>query len=133
MLLSKEEHILKKIIVKSGIICLRTDDIITFNPNLSIKEVKIEHFLENIEVYKTLTKNGKKPFLTDNRPTIEFTSEQKRLMKEELSLYFSKVAVITKGDLNKFIFNSFMYLYRPNVPVKSFVKIDKAISWLNMA
>jgi len=131
MTLSKPEHILKEFIVKSGVIYLRTDGIITFEPDTSIKGLKMEYFHENLEVYKKLTKDGKKPFLTDNRISLDYTAEQKRFMQEQLPNYFTKVGVILNSDFNKFIFNAFLYLYKPKVNVKTFANIDKAILWLN--
>jgi hypothetical protein len=118
--------------VNYGVICLLIDGIISFEPKLSlIKELKMEFFHENIEKYKSLTKDGRKPFLTDNRAKIDYTSEQKQFMKEQLPNYFTKVAVVIHGDINMFIFNSFMYLYKPTIPIKSFVTVDSAIEWLN--
>ena len=59
MSLSKPEYIAKKFNVQSGTICLRTDGIITFEPNPSITKLKMEYFIENLEVYKILTKGSK--------------------------------------------------------------------------
>jgi hypothetical protein len=122
---------IKTFLNDSGTICLRTDGIITFCAHEDIFEVTDDKlFYNNIKIYKELTNNGKKPFLADNRKVAKFTVEQKKFMKEHLPKYFTKVALIMQNNTTKFMLNSFLYLYRPEIEIKGFVNQEKAIEWL---
>ena len=115
-----EIHVIDQLSTEIGIISLTKDKLITFLPHPGIKEVSLKPMAENMTKFLEWTKDEKLPFLTDNRQIKVIDSETRVFVQKNLPKFCSRHAIILESGLSYFMFNLFMYLNRPSIPVKAF-------------
>lgn len=128
---STSEKIVNQISTKNGIVTLRTDDILSFEPHQDVKTISTESMKEDLDAFIKLTENKKVPFLSDNRSLNDFNSDQKSYMQEKIPTFCSKFAILIDSGISAFFFNMFQLFYKPSVPMKAFKNKELAINWLN--
>jgi hypothetical protein len=113
-----------------GILTLRNDGIITFEP----KEGKIEHELEamkvELEIFKEWASGKKLGFISDNRTLKKFDAEVRIYAQQQLPFFCNKFALIISSGISSFLTNIFIHMNRPKVPVKAFTNKEDAVKWL---
>jgi len=115
---------------KIGDIFLRHDNIIVFSPHKGVTKVDMESMVYNLDKFMEWSKDKPLPFLSDNRNIKEISSEIRVFVQSKLPIFCSKHAIIVDTGLSQFLFNIFLYLNRPEVPIKSFTSFEKAYAWL---
>ena len=125
-----QEEILDQKTSDVGILSLRKDNIITFEP----KEGKITHTLEamkyELEIFKAWANGNKLGFITDNRKLKKFDSDVRVYAQQHLPLFCNRFALITSSGISSFLTNMFIYINRPEIPIKAFTTKEEAINWL---
>jgi len=124
-------NIKEKFATKIGDITLRIDNIIVFTPNKGVTSVDMESMVLNLEKFVEWAKDGPLPFLSDNRNIKEISPEVRQFVQSKLPVFCSKHAIIVNNGLSQFLFNIFLLLNRPEIPIRSFKNFDKAYAWLN--
>ena len=113
-----------------GIITLRKDDIITFEP----KEGKTTHTLEamkqELNIFQEWASEKKLGFISDNRAMKKFDTDIRVYAQQHLPLFCNRFALIISSGISSFVTNMFLYLNRPEIPVKAFTNKEDAIKWL---
>ena len=96
-------------------------------------DVDLDSCIEIIEIRKSIEREKKILLLIDQRQFWNISKEAKDYSKREEVESLNKAIALLTGDwaLSILIANSYIKLYKPNIPVKVFKSKDKAIKWLN--
>tara|TARA_B100000809_G_scaffold630_2_gene701 strand:+ start:1943 stop:2338 length:396 start_codon:yes stop_codon:yes gene_type:complete len=129
-LLNLPEEILKKATSDVGILVLRKDDIITFEPKPEKTEQTLDSMKEDFEVFKQWSKEKKYGFLVDSRRFSKFDYACRVYAQKNCSQFSNKYAIIISSGISSFIGNIFMYLNKPDLPTKLFSNKADALDWL---
>lgn len=131
MSINKETDKLKNYYNPIGEICLRKDRILTFEPNKNVTQTNINVLKSDLVTFIEWTKDsGPLPFLSDNRPLKQMSSEERLFIQAKVPLFASKIAIIVSGGLSSFFYNIMAHLNKPEIPMKAFTDINKAFIWL---
>jgi len=120
----------EKFSTKIGEIYLREDGIIVFVPFDGVQTVDMESMIYNLDKFMIWAKDKPLPFLSDNRKIKQIDPKIREFVQSKLPLFCSKHAIIVNNGLSQFLFNIFLHLNRPEVPIRSFKNFDKAYAWL---
>ena len=116
-----------------GIISLRNDGIITFEP----KKGKTTHTLEamkfELDIFQKWAGDNKLGFISDNRNLKRFDSDVRVYAQQHLHLFCNKFALIISSGISSFLTNMFIYINKPKVPVRAFTSREEAINWIKDA
>lgn len=115
---------------KIGTITLCHDNVIVFSPHKGVTTVDMESMVYNLDKFVKWSKGNSLPFLSDNRNIKQISPEVREFVQSKLPLFCSKHAIIVNNGLSQFLFNLFLHLNRPEIPIKSFTSFDKAYAWL---
>ncbi len=115
-----------------GRICLRHDKILTFEPNNGETKTNVDILKADTKIFLEWTKGGKLPLISDNREIKELGAEERIYMQENLDKFCSKFALIVNDGLSSYFFNILKLFTKPNVKMKAFKNIDKALEWLKV-
>ncbi len=113
-----------------GRICLRKDNIITFEPKPGATKTSLDILKHDLSYFKEWTREGRLPMISDNRTLKEMNDSERRYIQEQLPVFCSKMAIIVDNGLSTFFFNIMCYLNKPDIPMKMFKNPDKAFTWL---
>lgn len=94
-------------------------------------EIFIQDAKENTALIETFYNNKKLPLIVDMRDIKSVSSEA----REHFTLngrdsVVAAFAMLTSSSLSRMIGNFFLSFHKPKVPVKLFIREDKAIEWL---
>jgi len=113
-----------------GELKLFSNQILIFTPTSTLKSIETALLKSDINEFIKIANDSKILFIYDGRTLNDFTSEQKALMQKHLPLFSKKMAILSDSGLSKFFSNLFLYLYKPEIPIKIFNTRNKAIDWL---
>ena len=129
-ILNKAEEIAEQKTSNVGIVCLRNDGIITFEP----KKGKTTHELSAMEVefniFKDWAKSGRRKFMCDNRELKKFDNKIREYAQQNLPFFCNRFALLINSGISSFLTNMFIYLNRPEIPIKAFTNKGDALKWL---
>lgn len=113
-----------------GLLCLRKDNIITFEPLPNKETHTLAAMKYELGVFINWAGDNKLGFLTDNRELKKFESEVRLYAQEHLPLFCDKFALIVKPGISAFLTKMFIHINRPTIPTKTFTTPEEAIIWL---
>lgn len=129
-MLNSPKEILEQKTSDVGIVSLRKDGIITFEP----KEEKTTHTLEamkvELDIFQDWAGDKKLGFLSDNSTLKKFDADIRVYAQKHLPLFCDKFALIISSGISSFLTNIFIHLNRPKVPIKTFTNKKEALKWL---
>lgn len=129
-MLNLPEEILKKTTSEVGILVLRKDNIITFEPKPGKTEQTLDSMKEDFEVFKKWSKEKKYGFLVDSRRLSKFDIDCRIYAQKNCPQFSTKYAVIISSGISSFLANIFIYLTKPVIPTKLFNNKADALNWL---
>ena len=129
-MLNTTDEILEQKFTEVGILSLRKDNILTFEPKLDKTEQTLDSMKSDFEILKNWANGEKYGFLVDSRRFKKFNSESRAYAQEKTPLFSDKYAIIISSGTSSFLANLFIYLNRPSIPTKTFTTKDEAIIWL---
>lgn len=110
---------------------LREDGILSFIPNNNVKGYTLEQLKEMLTTFKTITKGKSHPYYSDNSMFEgKFTSEAKTFMSKHFHEFATAFAMKENSSILRYVTHTFIYLNKPNIPVKMFKTEKEAIKWL---
>lgn len=129
-MLNNQQDIKEQATSDVGILSLRNDDIITFEP----KEGKTTHTLkamkEELEIFQNWAGDRKLGFISDNRTMKKFDADIRIYAQQHLPLFCNRFALIISSGISSFLTNMFIYINKPQVPIKIFTTTEEALKWL---
>jgi len=130
--MSEKVEILKFIELPYGMVELRSDNILTFRPDISrFNKYNIQILKELLEIFIEITDGVPRPYLCDNRYITGIVNkEEQTFMNEHFSEFATQAAMITKSPVVNVIVNSFNTVFKPKIMLKLFDSEDKAVDWL---
>ena len=129
-MLNNTEDIAQHETSEVGIISLRKDRIITFEPREGQTTHRIEVMKYELDIFKEWAGSDRLGFLSDNRKLKKFDSDLRVYAQENLPLFCNKFALIIASGISSFLTNIFIHLNRPPIPVKTFTNKSDALKWL---
>ena len=124
--------IIKKIELPYGLVELRSDNILTFRPDIAIfKEYDLEILQELLDVFKEITNGIPRPYLCDNRYLTGIVNKNEQaFIDKHFGEFATQMAMITESMVVKILLNSYNSIFKPKVQIKLFKKEDAAVEWL---
>ncbi len=113
-----------------ALLTLRNDSIITFEPHTGVVTNKVEVMEFELEVFLRWSKDEKKGFLVDTRNFNNFGSEERDFAEQHFNNFCIRIAVLKSAGISSVVVNFFLYLHRPEIPMKAFSNVEDAIKWL---
>lgn len=129
-MVNKAEDIAIEIPNEIGRICLRKDEIITFEPSPEATKTSVKILAHDFTYFQEWTKDKRLPMISDNRTLKEMNDAERRYIQEKLPIFCSKMAILVDNGLSIFFFNVMCYLNKPDIPMKMFKNEIKAFEWL---
>jgi hypothetical protein len=123
--------IIKSIPFEYGVIELRSDDIITYEPKEGVTNFTIPHLKLMLEILLDLSDGVPKPYFSNNHNLKSLGSEERLYISKHIPRFASKFAMTENSPITRFITHTFMQLSRPSIPVKMFKTKEEAYAWLN--
>jgi len=122
-------NILKSKQLDFGLVELRADNILSFLPNKNVKTYSIKQLEEMLNTFSIITEGQPYLYYSDNTNlSPNFSSEAKTFMSEHFHKFAKAFAMTENSPLTRFI--TFIYLNKPQIPIKMFKTEENAINWL---
>lgn len=129
--MEKPVEILKSVELDFGVIELRSDNILTFDPNEKLEVYTLDILKVMITEFKTITNGTPRLYLCDNsKINSGIGSKEKEFVNKHTHEFATAFAMVENSALIRFLVHSYNHLYKPIVPVKMFKKKEDAIAWL---
>jgi len=125
-------QIIKIIELPYGIVELRSDNILTFRPDIGrFKEFNLQILQELLEVFKEITNGTPRPYLCDNTYVTGIVNkEEQEFINNHFGEFATKSALITNSKVVNILVNSYNSVFKPKVEIKLFNKEKTAVEWL---
>jgi hypothetical protein len=128
---NSSEEILEQKFSEIGILSLRKDNILTFEPKPGKTEQTLDSMKTDLDILKSWASGKKYGFLVDSRRFKKFDSDARVYAQKHSPQFANKFAIIIASGTSSFLANMFIYINRPIIPTKTFINKEKAIIWLN--
>ncbi|NUM50088.1 MAG: hypothetical protein HUU48_03130 [Flavobacteriales bacterium] len=98
-----------------------------------IKSLNLSDFVENYEGILRLQSGCVSPLLGNVTNIEDVENEAKAFMTKTLPTVANALAFVNEktNTVTSFAINMYLYLHRPQIPVKVFSSEEKALKWLN--
>ncbi len=124
--------ILKVKKISHGVIELRSDNILTFRPDVvSFKDYDLQVFEDLLEVFIDLIDGTPRLYLCDNTYVTGLVNKEAlAFMNEHFDSFATKAAMITHSPVTKVVLNGYNMIFKPKVTFKLFTSEKQAVKWL---
>ena len=124
--------ILKVKEITHGVIELRSDNILTFRPDLvTFKDYDLQVFEDLLEVFVDIIDGTPRLYLCDNTyVTGMVNKEALAFMNEHFDTFATKAAMITHSQVTKLVLNGYNAVFKPKITFKLFTSEKQAVKWL---
>lgn len=128
----EDTTILKEKKISHGLIELRSDNILTFRPDIAtFKDYSLEVFKDLLEVFVEITDGTPRPYICDNTYVTGIVNKEAlAFMNEHFPKFATKAAMITNSSVTRVIVNTYNSVFKPKVRFKLFTSEEAAIKWL---
>ncbi|MCB9359794.1 MAG: hypothetical protein H6587_10745 [Flavobacteriales bacterium] len=127
----KDITIIKSVPFEYGVIELRSDNILTYEPHEGLTTFTRPHLELMLEILLELSDGKPMPYFSNNYNLKSLDSEERLYIKKHIHRFASKFAMTENSPMTRFITHTFMQLSRPSIPVKMFKTKEEAFAWLN--
>lgn len=130
--MNEKVEIVKFIELPYGLVELRSDNILTFRPDVGVfKEYNLEILKELLEVFVEITDGIPRPYLCDNRYITGIVNrEEQAYMNQHFGEFSTRSAMITNSTIVKVLVNTYNSLFKPKIELRLFNSEETAIEWL---
>jgi hypothetical protein len=124
--------ILKSEDLNYGVAQLRSDGILTFDPNPAVmKDYTVEILEEMLEVFLRFSDGSPMPYFCDNRYILGMLgADEKEFIMQHFHKFASVFAMTVSSPITRLVANTFVKIQKPPVQLKMFRKKEDAINWL---
>lgn len=130
-MLNLPEEIIEQKFTDVGILSLRKDNILTFEPKPDKTEQTLVSMKKDLEIFKNWADGKKYGFLVDSRRFKKFDAEVRIYAQNKTPLFSDKYAILITSGMSSFLANMFIYVNTPKIPTKVFTNKEDALKWLN--
>jgi hypothetical protein len=130
--MEEELTILKMKEIAHGVIELRSDNILTFRPDVSsFKEYDLQVLEDLLEEFIDITDGTPRPYMCDNTYVTGIVNkEEQAYMNKYFGSFATKAAMITHSPIIKVLLNGYNSFFKPKIKLKLFTSEDEAVKWL---
>ena len=130
--MKEELTILKEIKITHGMIELRSDNILTFRPDIAtFKDYDLEVFKDLLGAFLDITDGTPRLYLCDNTYVTGIVNKEAlAFMNEHFESFATKAAMITHSQVTKLVLNGYNSIFKPKVTFKLFTSEEQAVKWL---
>ena len=126
----REITIIKAVSFELGVVELRSDNILTFEPKEGYTTFNLEQIKLVNNVLIDVSGRIPRPYFSNNKNLKSLGSEEKIYIKDNIKNFATAFAMTEDSAVTRFITYSFMQLNRPSIPVKMFKTKEEAYEWL---
>lgn len=125
-------RILKEKKITHGVVELRSDNILTFRPDIvTFKEFNLQILNDLLEVFMEITNGVPRPYLCgDTYSTGIVSKEELDFMSKHYPSFATKAAMITQSPVARVLADTYNSTFNPMVKVGAFSSEKSAIEWL---
>lgn len=118
--------------ISHGVVELRSDNILTFRPDVaSFKDYNLEVLADLVEVFMEITDGIPRPYMVDNSYITGIVNkEEQAYVNEHFERFATKGAMITHSPIIKVLLNSYNAVFKPKIELKLFTTERDAVKWL---
>lgn len=115
-----------------GLVELRSDNILTFRPNLSVfKDFNLSVLDELLKVFLEVTDGVPRPYFCDNRFVLGIVNREEMIyMNQHFEKFATACGIVTSTPISELSIDTFNSDFDSKVKVKSFLTEEEAINWL---
>lgn len=128
--MNSEITILKSIPFEFGVIELRSDNIITYEPKEGVTDFTMPHLAQMLAIFIEICEGKPRPYFSNNYNLKSIGSKERIFITNNLYLFATAFAMTENSAVTRFITHTFMQLSRPPIPVKMFKTKEEAYTWL---
>ena len=129
--MSETFTILKSVELDYGVAELRSDNILTFEPNHLLKDYTVPILKELLSAFIEITEGKPRLYYCNNSYILSMLSKEEQDFVNKHFLEFATAFAMLEGSpITRLITNSFISAYKPIIPVKMFKRKEDAITWL---
>lgn len=128
--IQSEVTALKSIKLDFGVIELRSDNIISFEPIDSFTTFTMHQLTEMLNVFLEISEGTPRPYFSNNYNLDSLGSKERIFITENFHRFACAFAMTENSAITRFITHTFMSLSRPTIPVKMFKEKEDAYAWL---
>lgn len=122
--------IIKSIDLDFGVIELRNDNIITFEPKEGITTLTLLMLQESLDIFIELSDGIPRLYFSNNNNLKSLGTEEKIFIKNNIHRFAKACATTENSAITRFITYTFMQLFKPSIPLKMFKTKEEAYVWL---
>ncbi len=114
-----------------GLIELRSDNILTFEPAPDMDSITLDYLKVSHEIFMYVTKGTPRPFFSNNI-SMKNTggAAEKKFIKQNFHKFASACGMTEKHAITRHMVHLFLHIYQPRIPIKMFKTKEEAITWL---
>jgi len=130
-MLNQPEEIVEQKTSDVGLLTLRKDGLITFEPLEGKTEQTLVSMKKDLAICQEWVNGKPTGFLSDNRNLKRFEADVRIFAQENVHKFANKFGFIVESGISSFLTNMFIYLNKPSIPLKAFTNKQDAIQWLH--
>lgn len=123
--------IIESVDIGFGVVALRSDSILTFEPLETINSVSIDELESLLKVLEDLSGGSPKAFYADNTHITSLGYTERKFIGDNLHRFALASGVKQNSPLTRMIGHTIMAMFPPQVPMRMFSTKDQAIEWLH--
>ena len=127
----KEVTILQSIPFEYGVIELRSDDVMTYEPSEGVTSFTMPQLVEMLDILLKLSDGKPRPYFSNNTNLKSIASEERIFITNHIHRFASVFAMTENSPITRFITHTMLQLNKPEIPVRMFKTKNEAINWLN--
>lgn len=127
---NKNIEIIKSVKFDYGIIELRSDNIMTYEPIDGITTLTLPQLDIMLELLLAVSDGIPRPYFSNNTNLKSLGSKERISIANNIHRFACACAITENSAITRFINYTFMQLSRPTIPVKMFKEKEDAFAWL---
>jgi len=130
-MLNEPEEIAEQKTSDVGLLTLRKDGLITFEPLEGKTEQTLASIKKELAIFQKWANGKPTGLLADNRNLKRFEADIRVFAQENIPQFANRSAVIVRPGISSFLINMFIYLNKPPISLKIFTNKEEAFKWLH--
>jgi len=124
-------NILKSKQLDFGLAELRSDNVLTFEPNENFNKYTVPVLEIMLTTFNEITEGKPRPYYCDNRKVdARLSGDEKQFVINHFHEFATSFAMSEDSPITRFAFHTIMYIYKPTLPMKMFKNKEESINWL---
>ncbi len=123
-------EIIKSVRFEYGVIELRSDHIITYEPANGITSYTLPQLEIMLGILIEISGGIPRPYFSNNYNLKSLESEERVFISNNFRQFANAFAMTENSAITRFITHTFLQLFRPEIPIKMFKTKEEAYEWL---